>query len=141
VPLLQCTCKYCVGYLRQQQSAAGPVQFTPYHTHHPCCLPLLLPPADAADDEAAAAAAGGGGGKALERGPVLLADADTRQLLTQQLKSGKDLIQTPFGNLPQISEKVRWLGSYIPGAYLGNSSGSGRQQLQLGKFTAVSCHA
>jgi hypothetical protein len=64
--------------------------------------------ADAADEDTAAAAAAtsGGGGKALASGPVLLADADTRQLLTQQLKSGRDLIQTPFGNLPQISEKV-----------------------------------
>ncbi|KAF6253822.1 hypothetical protein COO60DRAFT_386745 [Scenedesmus sp. NREL 46B-D3] len=64
---------------------------------------------DAAGEEsaAAAAAAGGGGGKALASGPVLLADADTRQLLTQQLKCGRDLIQTPFGNLPQISEKDR----------------------------------
>jgi hypothetical protein len=71
---------------------------------------LSTPPlADAADEESAAAAAAssGGFGKALASGPVLLADADTRQLLTQQLKSGRDLIQTPFGNLPQISEKVR----------------------------------
>jgi hypothetical protein len=72
------------------------------------CL-STLPLADAADEQSAAAAtaSSGGFGKALASGPVLLADADTRQLLTQQLKSGRDLIQTPFGNLPQISEKVR----------------------------------
>ncbi|WIA32674.1 hypothetical protein OEZ86_003475 [Tetradesmus obliquus] len=57
--------------------------------------------------EAEAAPPAGAFGKALASGPVLLADADTRQLLTQQLKSGRDLIQTPFGNLPQISEKDR----------------------------------
>jgi hypothetical protein len=73
----------------------------PSHIHQH--LLLLSPLADAADEESAAAAAAG---KALASGPVLLADADTRQLLTQQLKSGRDLIQTPFGNLPQISEKV-----------------------------------
>jgi hypothetical protein len=79
--------------------------------HDALCVALFIcpAPADAADEAsvAAASAAGGGFNKALASGPVLLADADTRQLLTQQLKSGRDLIQTPFGNLPQISEKVR----------------------------------
>jgi hypothetical protein len=37
---------------------------------------------------------------------VLLSEADGKKLLFQDLKSGKDLIQTPFGNLPTISEKV-----------------------------------
>lgn len=37
---------------------------------------------------------------------MLLAEADGKALLWQELKSGKDLIQTPFGNLPSISEKV-----------------------------------
>ena len=44
--------------------------------------------------------------KALSTGPVLLSEADGKKLLFQDLKSGKDLIQTPFGNLPTISEKV-----------------------------------
>eukprot|EP00775_Hariotina_reticulata_P003197 gene3197-3475_t len=50
---------------------------------------------------------------ALSTGPVVLADADSRSLLTaaDEFKSGKDLIQTPFGNLPQISEKVGGGGS------------------------------
>jgi hypothetical protein len=39
---------------------------------------------------------------------VLLSEADGKKLLFQELKSGKDLIQTPFGNLPTISEKVGW---------------------------------
>lgn len=47
----------------------------------------------------------GGSHKALSTGPVLLAEADGKALLFQELKSGKDLIQTPFGNLPSISEK------------------------------------
>lgn len=46
---------------------------------------------------------------ALARGPVVLADADDRALLhgAEQLRSGKDLIQTPYGALPTISDKVR----------------------------------
>jgi hypothetical protein len=56
--------------------------------------------ADAAPDPTAAH-------KALSSGPVLLSEADGKKLLSQELKSGKDLIQTPFGNLPQISEKVK----------------------------------
>jgi hypothetical protein len=56
--------------------------------------------AEAASDPAGAAV------KALDTGPVLLSEADGKKLLFQELKSGKDLIQTPFGNLPQISEKV-----------------------------------
>jgi hypothetical protein len=36
----------------------------------------------------------------------VLSEADQRSLLSQDLKSGKDLIQTPFGQLPSISEKV-----------------------------------
>jgi hypothetical protein len=67
--------------------------------------------ADASEQQAAAgSAAGGGSQKALAGGPVLLAAADTKALLSQELKSGKDLIQTPFGNLPTISEKVRGVG-------------------------------
>jgi hypothetical protein len=63
----------------------------------------LLPAGGAAADVVSSGTA-----KALSRGPVLLAEADGRSLLTaaDELKSGKDLIQTPFGNLPQISEKV-----------------------------------
>jgi hypothetical protein len=45
--------------------------------------------------------------KALTTGPVVLADADSRDLLSTQLRSGKDLIQTPFGQLPTISDKVK----------------------------------
>lgn len=44
--------------------------------------------------------------RALHTGPVLLADADQKDLLSSELKSGRDLIQTPFGNLPTITEKV-----------------------------------
>jgi len=44
--------------------------------------------------------------RALDSGPVHLASADTKQLLYQE-KSAKHLIQTPFGNLPTISDKDR----------------------------------
>jgi hypothetical protein len=60
---------------------------------------MLYVDADAAPDPTAAH-------KALSSGPVLLSEADGKKLLSQELKSGKDLIQTPFGNLPSISEKV-----------------------------------
>mmetsp|Transcript_18986 Transcript_18986/g.32470 ORF Transcript_18986/g.32470 Transcript_18986/m.32470 type:complete len:755 (+) Transcript_18986:110-2374(+) len=48
--------------------------------------------------------------RALERGPVLLSDADNRALLIMEEKSGKKMIQTPFGDvkdgcLPTITDK------------------------------------
>ncbi|KAF8071383.1 ABCF3 [Scenedesmus sp. PABB004] len=60
-------------------------------------------------DAAAGAAPAPAARTALAGGPVLLADADDRVLLTaaDELKSGRDLIQTPFGNLPTISDKDR----------------------------------
>lgn len=58
---------------------------------------------------------GGAAPQALATGPVMLADADGKRLLTavDKLKSGRDLIQSPFGNLPTISEKVRTVHSIL----------------------------
>lgn len=67
--------------------------------------------ADAAPDPTAAH-------KALSSGPVLLSEADGKKLLSQELKSGKDLIQTPFGNLPSISEKVQPEALCLPCSYM-----------------------
>jgi hypothetical protein len=49
---------------------------------------------------------------------VLLSEADGKKLLFQDLKSGKDLIQTPFGNLPTISEKVGSVVGWTPRLFI-----------------------
>jgi hypothetical protein len=82
------------------------------------------PPPPPADPSRAAAAAGAEPAApsrpvALSRGPVTLADADTRKLLnamdTVTMRSGKDLIQATFSaagdassGMSAMTEKVRW---------------------------------
>jgi hypothetical protein len=88
---------------------------------HSTYKPVMLAVPLAADTSRAAAGGGAGGGafgapQALSTGPVLLADADTRQLLhsidSRAMRSGRDLIQTQFGgadlpsNLTGMTEKV-----------------------------------
>lgn len=87
---------------------------SPPHNHQPTLCPpppsssssSFLPPSLSPHPTDRSHVAAAAAPKALTTGPVVLADADSRDLLSTQLRSGKDLIQTPFGQLPTISEKV-----------------------------------
>lgn len=45
------------------------------------------------------------GFRALDQGPVVLANSDTKALTGEELKAGKSLITQPLSELPQISER------------------------------------
>ncbi len=108
-----CICPACDGIVRPLEAcykvAAACTGMAPFGKA--CMLPTLLHVPDpcsavCTDRSASNGKAASSTHRALGSGPVMLAEADQKVLLSTALKSGKDLIQTPFGNLPEISDKV-----------------------------------